>query len=68
MPSDDSLYNVYKLNDEDARYEYINRVNEKNVLDTDVSVGVSDRIVMLSTCASDYENARVVIFCKIQDK
>ena len=68
IPADDDLYHVYDLLNESDRNEYLNKINEINVLDTGITVSPTDNLVMLSTCSSDYEDARIVVFCRIITK
>lgn len=47
------------------KQEYLNWIQKKTVLHTNVNVTASDRIVMLSTCTYEYHNARAVVFAKM---
>ena len=61
--------NTYKMTyDEAEKQAYIDRAWEQSELPiTRDSVGVtkSDRLVTLSTCAYDYEEARYIVMCKM---
>ncbi|MGN1382595.1 MAG: class B sortase [Eubacterium sp.] len=47
------------------KQEYLNWIQKKTVLHTNVSVSAEDHIVMLSTCTYEYHNARAVVFAKM---
>lgn len=47
---------------------YLEKIREKNVLTTDVHVSANDRIVMMSTCTYEFDNARVVVYGKLIEK
>ncbi|MCQ2567193.1 MAG: class B sortase [Mogibacterium sp.] len=63
MASDSDLYKVNIQGD--ARAPYLEMIKKNAVYMTDVSVGVDDNIVILSTCAYEYENARQIVVCKM---
>jgi sortase B len=47
------------------RTEYLDWIQKNTELDTNVNVTADDRIVMLSTCTYEYDNARWVLFAKV---
>lgn len=47
------------------KQEYLNWIQKKTVLHTNVKVSAEDHIVMLSTCTYEYHNARAVVFAKM---
>lgn len=61
--------NTYKMTyDEAEKQAYIDRAWEKSELPItrdSVDVTKSDRLVTLSTCAYDYEEARYIVMCKM---
>ncbi|MBQ0017833.1 MAG: class B sortase [Clostridiales bacterium] len=63
VPSDSKLYTVNVSGND--REPYLNMIRENADYLTDVSVGVDDNIVLLSTCGYEYENARHVVVCKM---
>ena len=46
----------------------LSRIRLLSEFSTEVEVGAEDRIVTLSTCAYDYEDARYVLFCKLTEE
>ena len=51
---------------DDAEFEaYLERVIAMSDFSSDVSVAPTDKIVTLSTCTYDYEDARYVLHCKL---
>lgn len=44
---------------------FLNRIRESSDFQSDVEVGVQDRIVTLSTCSYRFDNARYVLHCKL---
>lgn len=67
VPVDSPLYRI-DFQSEAEKQEYLNMVDAESVLDTDIEPAASDRIVMLSTCAYDYENARDLVFGVLREK
>lgn len=66
-PSDSNIYltNITTEEDKDAYLDLILRLADYT---TDVNVTTEDRLVMLSTCAYEFENARYIIACKMVPK
>ena len=62
--SKDHCYQM-ALSDYEAMREYIYQAKRKSNCDTFVEVRPGDRLVTLSTCAYDYDDARYVVLCKI---
>ncbi len=57
---------LYKISfTEEEKQEYIDAIKSKSMYDIDVEVTPEDKLVMLSTCAYEYRNARLVVFLKI---
>ena len=58
---------VYQLSyrDEDEFTAYLEKICSISQFSTHVEVGGGDRIVTLSTCAYDYDDARFVLFSKL---
>ena len=61
--------NVYATNfpdeDEEGKQEYLDLINSLAAYVTNVSVSTQDRLVMLSTCAYEFEEARYIVVCKM---
>lgn len=64
VPSDDELYTDVPYTEEEKR-TYIDRLLSDSTVDTDVSVNTNDHIVILSTCAYEFNNARCIAACKV---
>lgn len=64
VPSDDELYTDIPYTEEEKK-EYIDKLLSDSAVDTDVSVQTDDRIVILSTCAYEFHNARCIAACKV---
>lgn len=58
---------IYKLTfrDDEDFSEYLERIRALSDFTSDVTVTAEDRIVTLSTCTYDYEDARYVVHCKL---
>ncbi len=58
---------VYTLNfnTRDEFQNFIDRMRSRSNFDTTVQVTSSDRIMTLSTCSYEYDDARYVVLCKI---
>jgi sortase B len=63
-PDDSKVYttNIYG---EENRQAYLDLTEELAAYTTDVNVTTEDRLVMLSTCAYEFEDARYIIACKM---
>ena len=67
IPSSSKLYKFEFKNDK-QKANYLKEVLSKSELQTNVNVSAKNKIVMLSTCTYEYENARVVAFGKLVPK
>lgn len=63
VSSDDELYTNVPYT-EGEKITYINKLISDSKVKTDVSVGTEDHIVILSTCAYEFNNARCIAACK----
>jgi len=63
-PSDSSVY-LTNIKIEEEKQEYLNLIQNLASYTTDVEVTTSDRIVELSTCAYEFEEARYIVVCKM---
>lgn len=64
VPGNSDVYQLNYNGDEDF-LAYLEKVRAISHFSSSVEVGAADRIVTLSTCAYDYEDARYVLFCKL---
>ena len=67
VASDSDRYK-YSFESEEEEQEYLNWIRENSEIDTDVSVSAGDRIVMLSTCTYEFEDARLVVYGKLVER
>jgi len=65
-PGNSDLYQLTFTGEED-RAAYLEKIFVLSEFQTDVQVSVSDRLVTLSTCAYDYEDARYLLFCTVAE-
>jgi sortase B len=63
-PSDSNIY-MTNIEDEEEKQKYLDLIEKLADYTTDVKVTTEDRLVMLSTCAYEFENARYIIACKM---
>ena len=63
-PSDSDIY-LTNIKSKEKKAEYITLAEELASYTTDVEVNTSDRLVLLSTCAYEYQNARYIVVCKM---
>lgn len=64
QPSDSEIY-VTNIKDPDKKQEYLELAKGLASYTTDVKVGTDDRLVVLSTCAYEYQDARYIVVCKM---
>ena len=64
QPSDSNIYttNIHKL---EERKVYLESTANQSLYTTDLAVEPTDRLVVLSTCAYEYEDARYMVICKM---
>ncbi len=63
-PGNSDLYQLTFTGEQD-KAAYLEKILVLSEFSTEVQVGVSDRLVTLSTCAYDYEDARYLLFCRM---
>lgn len=63
-PGNSDLYQLTFTGEQD-KAAYLEKILILSEFSTEVQVGVSDRLVTLSTCAYDYEDARYLLFCRM---
>ena len=67
IPSDDELYAMDQRGDAEKQ-AYIDRIMEKTELHTNIGVSTQDKLIMMSTCTYEFEDARLVVFGKLVEK
>lgn len=67
IPSDSDKYKFSFSGDADKQ-AYLNWIRKKSELNTKVKVSSSDKLVMLSTCTYEFEQARLVVYGKLVKK
>ena len=63
-PEDSELY-LTNIKDEGEKLDYLNRLQSSASYITNVGISTADRLVMLSTCAYEFEDARYIVVCKM---
>jgi len=63
-PGNSDIYQLTYRDDEDFA-QYLEKVRLLSDFTSDVEVTAQDRIVTLSTCTYDYEDARYILHCKL---
>ena len=64
VPGNSDVYQL-SFRDEADFAAYLEKIRTLSEFSTPVEVGQKDRIVTLSTCAYNYEDARYALFCKL---
>ena len=64
VPGNSDLYQMSYRDDEEF-ISYIEKVRILSDFSSEIQVRAEDKIVTLSTCSYDYEDARYVLFCKL---
>ena len=64
QPSDSDIY-LTNMTSEEKKAEYITLVENLASYTTGVKVTTDDMLVLLSTCAYEYQNARYIVVCKM---
>lgn len=67
IPADSSLYRISFDSDEEKE-EYIRQVKESSETPMDVEVTAGDKIIMMSTCTYEFDDARLVVYGKLEEK
>lgn len=65
VTSDDGDYVRRSWKTEDAYASFLQKITEKSLVQTDVSVTGQDSIITLSTCTYEFTNARFAVHCKV---
>lgn len=64
QPADSRIY-TNNISDPEEKAEYLKMLEELSEFTTDVEVGPEDTIVLLSTCAYEYQDARYIVVGKM---
>ena len=64
QPADSQIY-MTNIQDKDERAAYLELIEDLADYTMDVEVGVDDRLVILSTCAYEYQDARYMVVGKM---
>ncbi len=68
IPADSTMYK-YEFNSDEEKLNYLVQIKANSLIDIDnVEVGVDDKIVMLSTCTYEFEDARLVVYGKLVER
>lgn len=62
--ANDTEYTSINFNTEEEFKEYINKIFNKSIYNLDIEIKNTDKILTLSTCSYEFENARLVIHAK----
>ena len=63
-PADSSIYTT-NIQDEEGKQDYLDLINGLASYVTSAGMTTDDRLVMLSTCAYEFEDARYIVVCKM---
>lgn len=64
QPADSGIYET-NISSEEGKAAYLALAQQMADYTTDVSVTTDDRLVLLSTCAYEYQDARYIVVCKM---
>lgn len=67
IPADSDLYRFDFFGEEDKNSYIRNIKNQSETKMDDVEVTAEDKLVMLSTCTYEFDNARLVVFGKLEE-
>lgn len=65
IPADSSLYK-WEFSGRTEKKIYLSKIQEKNLLETNIIPEPDDRIVMMSTCTYEFEDARLVVYGRLK--
>ncbi len=63
-PSDSNIYTM-NIEEENDKQNYIDMIESQAMYLTDETMTTDDQLVILSTCAYEYQNARYMVVCKM---
>ena len=61
-------YTKTSFEDKDEYKEFLERIKNKSIYKSDISVNENDKIITLSTCLYEFDDARLVVTGKLIDK
>ena len=61
-------YTKTSFEDKDEYKEFLERIKNKSIYKSDISVNENDKIITLSTCSYQFDDARLVVTGKLIDK
>lgn len=65
-PADSNIYTTnFRDEDEEGKKAYLDLINNLASYVTSAGMSTDDRLVMLSTCAYEFEDARYIVVCKM---
>ncbi|MEG2111545.1 MAG: class B sortase [Anaerovoracaceae bacterium] len=67
IPADGNQYTI-DFATKESKKDYLDLIREESLIDTDVTMTADDKMLMLSTCAYDFEDARFVVYGKLSLK
>lgn len=67
IPADSDKYKT-DFADKAEKKAYIDWIKENSEIDTGVKASAKDKIVMLSTCTYEFDNARLVVYGKLMER
>ena len=67
IPATSEMYK-YDFDDDASREEYIGWIEQTSETACDEHAGADDRIVMLSTCTYEFDDARLAVFCRLDER
>lgn len=66
IPADSDFYR-FSFNDAAEKEQYIKDIKDGSEIAMDVEVTPDDRIIMMSTCTYEFDNARLVVYGKLEE-
>ena len=60
----DYAYTIPNFNNDDEYNKFLNKIVDDSIFSTQNKPTSSDRILTLSTCSYEFDDARTVVFCK----
>ncbi len=67
IPSKSRLYR-FDFRTATSKAAYLKKIRRRSDISPEIKVSADDRIVMLSTCTYEYQNARAVVFAKLVER
>lgn len=67
IPADSDKYQ-YRFSGENDKQAYLDWIMSKSEIDTGVAASTKDKVVMLSTCTYEFDDARLVVYGKLAER